>query len=153
MVGRSFSSEGAFPPLALELLMYPTQSFDAQPPLRVTVRCGAHGEPASMAVFGDLDAVTADRLQDAVADLLSRHRPRLISMDMAGVPFLDSAGIRALLRSAVAAEQVGSALTLAELRPTVYRVLQISGLLDHFGVTEPQPSDARRPATAGGPQL
>jgi anti-anti-sigma factor len=87
-----------------------------------------------MSVSGELDALSADLLRTAVADVLRRHRPERIDMDLHGVTFLDSAGIRALLLCQSDAQRAGSRVTLSRARPGVHRVLEITGLLDHFGL-------------------
>lgn len=127
-------------------------SGDGQPALQVTLARSDDGEPVRMAVHGELDAVSADRLQDAVTDLLSQQRPRRITMDMAGVTFLDSAGVRALLRCATEADRATCAFSLTGLQPPVRRVLHITGLLEHFGLREPRPPKGAGPAWTAIPR-
>jgi anti-sigma B factor antagonist len=88
------------------------------------------------------DALTVGRLQKAVVDVLRRQRPSCIEMDLHGVTFLDSVGIRALVHCQSDARQVDCRITLTNPQPVVYRVLQITGLLEHFGLTTPPPSNA-----------
>ena len=63
-------------------------------------------------------------------------------MDLHGVTFLDAAGIRALVLCQADARQVDCQITLTQPQPVVYRVLEITGLLAHFGLTTPPPSNA-----------
>jgi anti-sigma B factor antagonist len=111
-----------------------------QPLLLVDVQRTDTG-PSRMVVFGELDALSADRLQQAVTDVLRRQRPRCIQMDFHGVTFLDSVGIRALVLCQADARRVDCQIRLINPHPMVYRVLQITGLLEHFGLTAPQPSN------------
>jgi anti-anti-sigma factor len=106
-----------------------------------------------MLVFGELDAVTAGQLQKAVVDLLREQRPHCIQLDLHGVSFLDSAGIRALLLCQADAHQADCQIRLTKPQPGVYRVLQITGLLDHFGLTEPPPADNPQAETPCAPSL
>jgi len=99
-------------------------------------------EPPRMFVVGEVDALSALQLQDAVEDVLRDLRPGRIEIDVEGVTFLDSAGISALVQCHAQADQLGCRLRLANPQRSVYRVLQICGLLDHFGLTSPQAEDA-----------
>jgi anti-anti-sigma factor len=109
--------------------------------------------PPRMLVFGELDAVTAGPLQKAVVDLLREQRPHCIQLDLHGVSFLDSAWIRALLLCQDDAHQAGCQIRLTRPQPGVYRVLQITGLLEHFGLTEPPPADKPQAETPCAPSL
>jgi anti-anti-sigma factor len=131
--------------------MYSEQLFEFrpwdQPSLLVDVQCTDTDTPR-MLVFGELDAVDADRLQTAVVDVLRQHRPSRIELDLHGVTFLDSAGIRALLLCQADARQVDCQIRLTNPHPMVYRVLQITGLLEHFGLPVPQSSNGRNQKAA-----
>jgi len=94
-------------------------------------------------VAGEVDAESADTVQEAVLDVLRGHRPQRIEMDLRAVTFLDSAGIRMLLQCSADARVSGSDFAVTAAHPAAYRVLQVSGLLDHLGLTG-------RPASAGG---
>ena len=55
-------------------------------------------------------------------------------MDLSGVSFLDSSGIRALLLCHADAEQASCRMTITDAHRMVYQVLEITCLLDHFGL-------------------
>jgi anti-anti-sigma factor len=90
-----------------------------------------------------LDALGAADLHDAVIDALRRQRPECIEINLRGVPFLDSAGIRTLLSCRCDAERLGCRLTVTDPHPLAHRVLWFTGLLDHLGVTDPQVTEDR----------
>ncbi len=95
--------------------------------------------PIQMVISGEMDSVNADRLRRAVIDALRDLRPRQIKLDLEGVTFLDSAGIRALLMCKSDAERADSKIRLTRISDRVYQVLAITGLCDHFELTtEPQ---------------
>jgi len=131
--------------------MYSDLSSDAQPAnqpsLLVDLHCSDTEFPR-MFVFGEVDDLTAGQLHTAVGDVLRDQRPRRIEMDLHGVSFLDSAGIHALVLCQADAQQVDCQITLTRPQRLVYRVLQVTGLLEHFGLTTPPPSNATTP---GGP--
>jgi anti-anti-sigma factor len=84
-----------------------------------------------MVIHGDLDAVSADRLRGEVGEAL-RGRPRRIDVDMRGVTFLDSAGIRALLYCHADAERLSTGLVLVNTPAPINRVLEITGLASYL---------------------
>lgn len=107
--------------------------------LLVDLRGGDTGT-VRMLVYGELDTPHTDVLQNAVADLLRGPRPPAIDVDLHGVSFLDAAGIRALLQCHADAERQGCRLRVTGAAPGPYRVLEITGLLDHLGLTGPRGS-------------
>ncbi len=108
--------------------------------LVVNVRGFADTGAVCLAVAGEVDALTGPQLQDAVDDALRSYRPAHLDVDLDGVTFLDSAGITALLHCHANADHANCRLQLAKAQPGVYRVLQITGLLEHFGLADPEPA-------------
>ena len=106
--------------------------------LVVDLQCGSGTTPPRIVVAGDIDGTNATRLQAAVIDVLRHERPGCIDVDLAQVTSLDAAGIRAMLLSQADARQVDCRIRLIKPQPTVYRVLQITGLLEHFGLDKPR---------------
>jgi anti-anti-sigma factor len=94
--------------------------------------------PTRMILCGDLDGLIVEDLQASLSDVLRRYRPASVEMDAHLVTYLDSGGIRALLRCRAAAQRAGCDLTLVQVSKPVYQVLEITALLDHFGVVEQQ---------------
>ena len=92
------------------------------------------GDTLRMVIHGDLDAVSAHRLRSEVGEAL-RGRPRRIDVDMRGVTFLDSAGIRALLYCHSDAERLSTGLVLVNTPASIHRVLEITGLAPYLGLT------------------
>ena len=84
---------------------------------------------------GRLDALSADETQQAILAQLGEET-RLV-LDLHGVDYLSSAGIRVLL---VAAKTVGRRpegfFAVARATPTVRRILSDSGLDDCLGLTD-----------------
>ncbi|MBE3008103.1 STAS domain-containing protein [Microbispora sp. NEAU-D428] len=83
---------------------------------------------------GEIDMSTSGRLFSGVLEVLRRQRPSRIEVDLAGVTFLDASGVRALLMSQTAAAEAGCRLTLIKPSRMAYRVLEIVGLLETFGL-------------------
>ena len=73
---------------------------------------------------GELDAFTVSQFRQALADLASS--PRLL-IDMSAVPFLDSAGLGALIGGIRRARELGGDVAVACNRPTLVRLLRTTG--------------------------
>jgi anti-anti-sigma factor len=76
---------------------------------------------------GECDIITAQELRDTLADQ-ARVDPRLILADMAGLEFIDAAGIHALLDAHTALVRKEKRLVLLSPQPIVGRVLNITGV-------------------------
>jgi anti-sigma B factor antagonist len=78
-----------------------------------------------VAVHGEVDLATADQLRGALADPGAAGE---LVADLAGVDFMDSAGLGVLARAAVDLREAGVRLVVARLTSRVRRVIEISGL-------------------------
>jgi anti-sigma B factor antagonist len=75
--------------------------------------------------FGDLDAFTVAQFRDRLAHLpTSGH----LVIDLSGVPFVDSAGLGALVGFIRRVRDHGGFVVLACNRPTLVRVLRMTGV-------------------------
>lgn len=83
-----------------------------------------HGAPSSLRVDGELDLSTADQLRTALEKAYSAD-PDVV-VDMAGVTFVDAAGLRVLLQVA-ATRNGGGPLPLVNA-PRVAWLLDLVGL-------------------------
>jgi anti-sigma B factor antagonist len=86
-----------------------------------------------LVVTGEIDIATAPQLRREL-EALSReaHSPGIV--DLAGVTFLDSSGISALLAARKAVSGTAVTLVLADPSPPVRRVLEIAGVDQLFEV-------------------
>jgi anti-sigma B factor antagonist len=81
---------------------------------------------------GRLDANTS---QDHGQDIMQamEEAPALI-LDLTGLNYMASAGIRVLLMTAKQAHAAGKTMELRNLHPNVHEVLQMVGMLEIFGL-------------------
>jgi anti-sigma B factor antagonist len=86
-----------------------------------------------LAVGGDVDLHTAPSLRDRIRGLID-DGVRALVIDMAGVEFLDSTGLGALLGSRKQMYDVDGTMTLAGLSEHVLKVFQITGLDQVFEI-------------------
>ena len=73
---------------------------------------------------GELDAFTVSQFRQALAELAST--PRLV-IDMSSVPFVDSAGLGALIGGIRRARELGGDVAVCCNRPTLVRLLRTTG--------------------------
>ena len=105
-----------------------------------------HGDRARLRVIGEVDIATADQLAGAI-QRCRRDGASTIVLDLAEMTFLDAAGLRVLVRVRRGLDAAGGTLRLINVRPSVRRVLTLTGLTSYLGV-EPGPEDG---ATPGAP--
>ena len=73
---------------------------------------------------GELDAFTVGQFREALSELSGT--PALL-IDLSGVPFLDSAGLGALIGGIRRARELGGDVAVACNRPTLTRLLHTTG--------------------------
>jgi anti-anti-sigma factor len=82
---------------------------------------------------GEIDADSAPRLEQAILDRFERGATAL-RLDLSGVTFMDSSGLRVVIATTEAARGRGGDLVLVEPTPAVRRLIEVSGLEDHLNV-------------------
>jgi anti-sigma B factor antagonist len=90
-------------------------------PARLTIEDGSW----PIVLTGEIDAHTAPRLADSFALLPGEGD---INLDMAGVDFMDSSGLRVLIDVHQRAESEGRRLVICRPSNSVARLIEISGL-------------------------
>ncbi|OLR94695.1 hypothetical protein BJP25_10270 [Actinokineospora bangkokensis] len=87
-----------------------------------------------VAVTGEVDLATAPQLEQELADALATPGATGVRVDLSGVEFMDSAGLRVLVAALKSAEDAGLTLTLAAPHERVRRIIEITGLSEVFGL-------------------
>lgn len=82
---------------------------------------------------GELDAYTVGQFRESLGNLATS--PRLI-IDLSEVPFMDSAGLGALIGGIRRAREAGGQVAVACSRPTLTRLLHTTGFDRIVPVTE-----------------
>ncbi|MGE5288932.1 MAG: STAS domain-containing protein [Micromonosporaceae bacterium] len=100
-----------------------------QPPALTVGDRWVEGE-ATVTVRGEIDISTAGILAGRLAAVIGRG-PRRLVIDMAGVDFMDSSGLHALIRVRAALPEE-CPVVLRSLQQQVRRVLEVSGLSTVF---------------------
>lgn len=105
------------------------------------------GDAHVIAVRGEIDISTAPMVSATLEAVLDGRGCGLVAIDLAGVSFMGSAGLHALLGARCLVEDSGGRLVVvcADHHPA-YRVISLAGLTDAFSIW---PSRASRLAAFG----
>ncbi len=104
-----------------------------EPRLQVAVR--QDGDRVHLSASGEIDAHTSTTLDGAVDKALALEGDELV-VDLGGVPFMDSMGLRVLVRAQRAVTERGASMRIVDVRPAVARALDYAGLTEHLTVEE-----------------
>jgi anti-sigma B factor antagonist len=93
-------------------------------------------------VTGELDIATAEQAYAYISDVIDCW-PAPVSVDLAGLTFCDASGLGALARVARHARQAGRQLKLISARPSLVKIMRITGLDRTFPELRPSVSAYR----------
>ena len=93
------------------------------------------GGRAVLTVRGELDAYSAPGLEEQITRLVSEQVNEVV-LDLAHTGFLDSSGLRAILTAQRRLAENGGEMRLRAPSEPVTRLLEITGLSDHFSLEE-----------------
>ena len=94
--------------------------------LELSHSIGADGYQV-VTVSGELDIATADQAYAYLSEAIDSW-PVPLQVDLSGLTFCDASGLGALARVARHARQAGRQLMLASARPSLMKIMRITGL-------------------------
>ncbi len=89
-----------------------------------------------LALSGRLNQASADTLHAAAMEIAGDENYRALIIDMGGVDFIASVGIRSLIRPSQALSMRGGKLAVANLNPQISEFFKLTGLDQMFRVYE-----------------
>jgi anti-sigma B factor antagonist len=92
-----------------------------------TIEVRPSGDGALVAPHGELDMGTQEELR---AVLQEHAATGAVTLDLAGIQFLDTSGMRLILETAEAARRDGFRFTVLPGTPAVQRLFEIAGVLE-----------------------
>lgn len=111
----------------------------------LSVRIADDGEPTVIRVAGELDSFTAAQLREGFGQAMqvppTDGTPATV-VDIREVPFVDSAGLGALVGGIRRLRQAGGHVALCCTRPSVLRLLNMTGF-DRIVTVTSSPEEAR----------
>ena len=82
-------------------------------------------------ITGELDTLSSEEFQNALAPLMGKEG-LIVELDMAGVDYIASKGLRVILALAQSIMPKGGKLTVVNLSPAVRMVFDMSGFSSLF---------------------
>jgi anti-sigma B factor antagonist len=90
-----------------------------------------------LVVSGEVDMSSAAEFRDAGIAAVSAPGIHELLIDLAAVTFMDSSGIGALVAIRTAGNELFRAVTIVDVSPQVYQVIEVCGLAAVFGLAQP----------------
>jgi anti-anti-sigma factor len=97
------------------------------------------GDVLVLSLTGELDMATAPELEEAIERAQGGSQ---IVVDLRELTFIDSTGIRALIQVYTAGQNGHSTVSFIRGRHRVQRVLQLAGVQEFLGWTDPPAEDS-----------
>ena len=96
--------------------------------LQLALSCRVDGDGNQVvSVVGELDIATAEQAYVYISDVIDAW-PAPVSVDLSGLTFCDASGLGVLARTARHARQAGRQLRLTAARPSLLKIMRITGL-------------------------
>ena len=99
-------------------------------PMQLSCQISADGH-AVVAMRGELDLATVDRVVSYVTDVIDRHDGPVIA-DLCDLAFCDACGLGALIRIVSYAQRAGCPFELARPSRAVTKIMRITGVDDRL---------------------
>ena len=97
-------------------------------PRQLELSCRADGDGNQIvSLTGELDIATAEQAYTYLSDVIDAW-PVPVSVDLSGLTFCDASGLGVLARIARHARQAGRQLRLTAARPSLLKIMRITGL-------------------------
>jgi anti-sigma B factor antagonist len=107
--------------------------------MHFSIERNEEAERLRLALYGELDLYSAPRLDDELVRAEGEMWPELV-LDLCRLDFMDSSGLRLLLRAHARAEKEGRRMRIIHSGGTVGRVLRITSVDKALDVTEIAPA-------------
>jgi anti-sigma B factor antagonist len=105
------------------------------------------GDVAVVALQGELDVAGAGLLEHELDRILADHEPSALVLDLSGLEFMDSTGLRLVVLADQRAREEGRTFALVRGRGDVHRVFEITRMADRLRFLD----SAADAADLGGP--
>ncbi|MEW6083057.1 MAG: STAS domain-containing protein [Chloroflexota bacterium] len=97
----------------------------------LSINTRAHGNASIVTVDGRVDSETAPDLDSALSKLLANANNKIV-LNLQGVDYFSSAGLRALVKALKSAQGSGGDLRLASVSQPIEVILRTVGMMQMF---------------------
>jgi anti-anti-sigma factor len=94
------------------------------------------GDVATIALTGELDVAGAALLEQEIERVAAEHDPRTLVLDLSGLAFMDSTGLRLVVLADAKAREQGRRLVLVRGIADVHRVFEITRMDERLDFVE-----------------
>lgn len=98
---------------------------------RLEITIERHSHVVVVRLAGEVDIATGPELDQRLQEISSGEHTHVL-IDLSGVEFMDSTGLRSIVRAQYAADSDGRRLSLRPGCPQVQRLFELTGLLDRL---------------------
>ena len=106
------------------------------PPTELRCEVSRSGDAAWVQPFGELDLDTVHRIETALEELRGDGCADLV-LDLRGLTFMDSTGLRLVIRWDTVAREDGFGFAIVPGVDVVQRVFRLTGMDDHLPLADP----------------
>jgi anti-sigma B factor antagonist len=92
-----------------------------------------------VALRGEIDAPRTDEILREIRWAIEKHRPRVVSVDLSDVTFIDTSGLGALVNAMQASRDAGADYRVVQVPDPVRAKMRMTGLLDVLDLTDEAP--------------
>ena len=92
------------------------------------------GDAVVVSVRGEIDLQNSPEMRTELIDLLARHGPKRLVLNLSQVPYMDSSAIAVLVELLQKVRKTGGKVYLTNLQPRVKGLLEIARLGSIFGI-------------------
>jgi anti-sigma B factor antagonist len=124
--GREDGGSGVAVMTAERVLGFPRAKGSEPLQLELSRRADGDGNQI-VSLTGELDIATAEQAYAYISDVIDTW-PAPVSVDLSGLTFCDASGLGVLARIARHARQAGRQLSLTAARPSLLKIMRITGL-------------------------
>jgi anti-anti-sigma factor len=115
---------------------------ETTPPTELRCEIARNGRVAWVRPFGELDLDTVHRVEAALEELRAEGSIDVV-LDLRGLTFMDSTGLRLVIRWDTAARADGFRFGIVPGEDVVQRVFRLTGMEDHLTLADPPPDPQR----------
>jgi anti-sigma B factor antagonist len=109
------------------------------PPPELRCEVVRNGQKAWIQPFGELDLDSVHRVESALEELRGDGCGEVV-LDLRGLTFMDSTGLRLVIRWDTAAKQDGFRFAIVPGEDVVQRVFRLTGMDGHLAAADPPPN-------------
>ena len=110
-----------------------------------STRVDAASKAVVATIRGEIDLHNSTDLRGVLLELLSKHEPKRLILNLAQVPYMDSSAIAVLVESLQKIRKIGGRIFLTDLQPRVKGLLEIARLDSIFVVAKDEADALSKP--------